>query len=58
MKRIQLKELGKTPETYGGKTVTVKASLSEIPIFLDTESEDFAELKAIFDGENFKRIRK
>ena len=42
----------------GGKTVTVKATLSEIPLFLDTESEDFAELKAIFDGENFKRIRK
>ncbi len=42
----------------GGKTVSVKATLSQIPIFLDTASADYAELSNVFGGEIWERIKK
>ena len=41
----------------GGKTVHVKASIEQIPVFLDTECEDFEDLKAIFDCPEWKAIQ-
>ena len=34
----------------GGKTVTVKASLGQLPLFLDNNSPDVEELKPVFNG--------
>ncbi len=47
-----------TGETLkGGKTLTVKVSLSQIPLFLNKDSEDAAELATIFAGENWTAIQ-
>lgn len=41
----------------GGTTVRSKASIGQIPVFLDTECEDFEDLKAIFDCPEWKAIQ-
>ncbi len=41
----------------GGKTVTVKASLAQIPVFLNTKSADAASIAPIFDGEEWTAIK-
>ncbi len=41
----------------GGKTITVKASLGQIPVFLDNNSPDAAELAPIFAGKNWTAIK-
>ncbi len=46
---------GETVE--GGKTVTVKANLGQIPVFLDNNSPDAAELAPIFAGANWTAIK-
>ncbi len=46
---------GETVE--GNRTVTVKANLGQIPVFLDNNSTDVAELAPIFKGANWTAIK-
>ncbi|MBQ9773147.1 MAG: glycoside hydrolase family 31 protein [Clostridia bacterium] len=41
----------------GGQTITVKANLGQMPIFLDNDSADAAELSPIFEGANWTAIK-
>ncbi len=41
----------------GGKTVSVKAKLGQIPVFLDMSSDDAQELLNLFDGEVWKKVK-
>ncbi|MBQ9784698.1 MAG: glycoside hydrolase family 31 protein [Clostridia bacterium] len=41
----------------GGQTVTVKANLGQMPIFLDNDSADCAEVAPIFEGANWTAIK-
>jgi alpha-glucosidase (family GH31 glycosyl hydrolase) len=41
----------------GGKTVTVKANIAQIPAFLKKDAEDAQALAEIFAGENWKAIQ-
>lgn len=41
----------------GGKTVTAKANLAQIPVFLKNDAEDAAELASVFAGENWSAIK-
>mgnify|MGYP002514442104 CR=1 FL=1 len=40
-----------------GQTVTVKAELCQIPVFLNNRSADVAELLPIFEGAEWKKIK-
>ncbi len=44
-------------EVAGGKTVTVKANIAQIPAFLKNDAADAAELAAVFAGENWTAIK-
>lgn len=47
-----------TGETLtGGKSVTVKANMAQIPVFLNNDSEDAEELSKIFKGEHWTAIQ-
>jgi alpha-glucosidase (family GH31 glycosyl hydrolase) len=41
----------------GGKTVVAKANLGQIPVYLNNDSADKAELLPIFDGQNWNQIK-
>ena len=41
----------------GGKTVTAKANIGQIPVYLNNSSKDAAELAPIFDGINWYNIK-
>lgn len=41
----------------GGKKITVKANLGQIPLFLNNDSADAKELAPIFEGENWTAIK-
>lgn len=41
----------------GGQSVSVKASIGQIPVFLDLDSADAAALSPIFEGEIWQRIK-
>ena len=44
-------------ETYaGGQTVRVKVTLRQIPVFLNLDSRDAAELSPIFEGDAWHRV--
>ena len=46
-----------TGETVsGGKAVTVKAAIGQIPVFLDTASPDADALRSVFSGETWSEI--
>ena len=42
----------------GGKTVRVAANLGQIPVFLNNDSKDAAELREVFMNQNWKEIKK
>ena len=42
----------------GGQTVVAKANLGQIPVFMDNNSPDCKELLPIFDGQNWKQIKR
>ncbi|MBQ9796478.1 MAG: glycoside hydrolase family 31 protein [Clostridia bacterium] len=41
----------------GGKTVVAKANLGQIPVYLNNDSKDVAELLPIFEGQNWNQIK-
>ena len=41
----------------GGKTVVAKANLGQIPVYLNNDSADKAELLPIFEGQNWNQIK-
>ncbi len=43
--------------TEGGRNVTVKANIAQVPVFVDNDSPDAKELKKIFSGKAWKKIR-
>ena len=46
-----------TGETLvGGSRVSVQANIAQIPVFLNIDSPDTAELTAVFESENWKRV--
>ena len=44
-------------EIEGGQTVRAAASVAQIPVYLDTECEDFEELKRIFECPEWQAIK-
>jgi alpha-glucosidase (family GH31 glycosyl hydrolase) len=41
----------------GGTTVTAQANLGQIPVFLNMDSADADELRAVFASQNWKEIK-